>query len=201
MKPIQQWTSADILELVKKVDKKTWVTISVVAGLGILILAFVVWPAWVTRFKIRAELSVVENQMRTVSTLEKRKPEWDRNKSVYQKFIQDAKARLYTSGEVSLLLGQISKLAKDSKVSIVASKPKDFVGEFPKPFNEQYQGNLYDFTVEGGYHDLGGFMGRIENNPKLLQIQIFELKPNDQSPKSQLVSISLSAVSFKKDKP
>ena len=200
MKPIQQWSAQEIIDFLKKVDKKTWIKV----GLGVLAvigtLIFIVWPAWFQRLEIRTKIKTIESQVKTLETLNKKKPEWLKNKSGYEKFIREVKQRIFMPGESSLLLGAISKIANESNVSIVASQPKEFNEKFPSPFDEQYEASLYDFVVEGSYHDLGNFAGRIESNPKILRFQRFHLKPNETNNKKHIGELSLSAVSFKKPK-
>ena len=40
MKPLNQWTSAEVIEFVKRVDKKTWVMIGSGVAASLLILVF-----------------------------------------------------------------------------------------------------------------------------------------------------------------
>lgn len=189
---------AQVIDFFKKVDKKTWIQLGA-AAVGLLVLAFVVvWPAWFKRLEIRKQIKMIEGQIQSVETLSLKKAEWLKNKESYFKLIQGAKGRLHQPGETALLLGAISKLAKESGVSIVSSQPKESASKFPPPFDGLYEASLYDFTIEGGYHDLGKFASQVESNPKLLRIQVFNLKPKEGTPKIQTAGISLSAVSFKK---
>lgn len=203
MKPLNQWTAADVinlLELLKKVDKKIWIRVGIGVVAFAILFGLIIWPAWFRRVQIRSQIAKVKGQIITVETLNRKKPEWLQNQSDYTKFIQSAKERLYMPGETSLLLGAIAKLADESKINIVASRPKDLVDKFPVPFDEQYEGNIYDFTVEGSYHALGEFISKIESNPKLLRVRLFLLDPKEVSPETHIADVSLSAVSFKKGK-
>ena len=107
---------------------------------------------------------------------------------------------MYKPGESSLLLGVISKMAEESKASVIASKPTEYAEKFPLPFNDQYEGNSYDFSLEGGYHDLGTFISKIESNDKLLRVQSFSIRPQEDGAEKHLADVNLSAVSFKKGK-
>ena len=197
---LRQITPARILDFFKKVDKRTWIKTGLGAFLILILGLLIIWPAWFQRVEIRGKIKNLEGQINTLHTLTQKKAEWLRNKEEYSNLIRDAKAKLYEPGEGSLLLGAISKLAKESKVSIVASQPKDYPDKFPAPFDARYEGTLYDFTLEGGYHDFGNFVSRIESHPKLLRIQLFNLKAKDGAPKVHTAAISLSAISFQKEK-
>jgi hypothetical protein len=198
MKPINQWTTADILDLVKSVDKKTWIKIGIGAAIALVVIYLIVWPAWFERPAIKNKNKALENQIMQTNALFKRKPELEKSKGEYAKIIEGAKSRLYQPGESSLLLGVISKMAQEANVSIIASRPKPFEGTFPAPFNTLYEASSYDFTVEGKYHDMGRFISSIESNAKLLRIEKFLLKPQEKSPDKHLGELSLTAVSYKK---
>ena len=201
MKPIQQWTTADIIELLKGVDKGTWIRIGIGSAAAFILIYFLIWPAWVARPGIYKEIKAIETQIQTTNTLYRKKPELEKNRDEDMKYIQAQKTRLYLPGESSLLLGAISKKAEASKVSVIGSKPVDYLEKFPVPFDAQYEGSAYIFTLEGGYHDLGGFISKIETNEKLLRIQSFHLQPQNDNPQKHVADLSLSAVSIKKDKP
>ena len=197
MKPIGQWTTADIIDFCRKVDKKTWLKTGAAAAAGLLIFVFVIWPAWFTRVSVRGQISALESQIALSQALMKKKPEWLRQKEEYAKFIQNAKQRIYQRRETSLLLGAISKLATESRVGIVASQPKDFEGKLPAPFDQQYQAELYELTLEGSYHDLGSFIDRIESNPKFLRVQSFHISTHPESSEPYTTEVALSVVSSK----
>ncbi len=199
MKSIQQLTSKDILDLLKKIDTKTWIKIGLAAAGVISFLIVVGIPAWFERPGVKSRMRTLEDEISVTNGLILKRPELERNKQDSIKFIQGAKQQIYLPGESSLLLGAISKLGEESHISIIASKPKNYEGKLPEPFNAQYEANQYDFTVEGGYHDLATFVSRIESNPKLLRVQSFYLRPQEEKPQNHLADISLSAVSFKKE--
>ena len=203
MKPFTQWTSADVLEFLKSVDKKTWIKIGVGSGIGILFIVFIGIPAWFVRPGIKSRLSDIQGQIQMVETLKLKKPLLLKSKTEVLNFIQTSKEKLFKPGETSLLLGAISRLADESKVSIIASSPKEATEKFPAPFDAKYEANLYDFTIEGGYHEIGTLIGRIESNPKMFRIQDFQLRPNQTKGKeaTQVASMTVAAVSVKEGAP
>ena len=199
-KPLRQWSGADFLEFAKSVDKFTWIKTVIVGTIFGVLLIFVVWPAWVVRMEMRSRMKTIQSSISASENLSKKQTELTKNKEEYLKYIQDTKNRLYTHDEISFLLGAVSKLAQESHVSIVSSHPREFEGKFPAPFDDQYETKLFDFIVEGKYHDLGEMVGRLELNPKILRIQSFGIKPNETSAEKHIGEFTLSVVSFKKGK-
>lgn len=198
MKPIQQWTAADIIDFLKSVDKKTWIKIAVGAGIAAVLIVFIVWPAWIMRLDIRKQIKTIEGQMKSLETLGPKRAEWLKNKELYLKIIEEAKKRLFIPQETSLLLGQISKKAEDAKISIISSMPKEYDSKFPPPFDQQYDASLYQYSLEGGFHEVGKFLASIESNDKLLQLQTAHILPNEASQKSHSATVLVTAVAIKK---
>ena len=135
MKALNEITLPEIIDFLKKVDKKTWIKIGIISGVALLLGVVVLWPAWFQRFEIRGKLKAIQEQIQMFETLTKQEPHLLRRKEETLQFIYGAKERLFQAGEASLLLGQISKLANESNVGIIASKPKEFEGEFPATLN------------------------------------------------------------------
>ncbi len=198
MKPLNQYTTAEILEMLKKVDKKTWIKIGAGATIFFAVAYLFIIPAWIKRLEVKAKIKDLENKMQITQNLLRKQPILLKDKEKFLGLANEVKGRLYQPGEASLLLGLVSKFAEESKVSVVASTPKPFDGKFPPPFDAQYEASLYDFTVEGGYHDLATFISRIESHTKVLRVQRYNLRPQEDKPLTHLADVSLSAVSVKK---
>lgn len=197
---LSEMTPADILELLKGIDKKTWIKIGGGAAAVLVLIYFFVYPAWIERLTVKSQLEAVTAQVAQTNNLFRKKPELMRTKEESVKFTQSSKDRLYTPAEASLLLGTISKMANDSKVSIVASKPKPPEGKFPVPYDSLYESSLYEVTLEGGYHAVGDFVSRVESNPKILRIQSLNIHPKEESQDVHLVDVTLAAISVKQQK-
>lgn len=203
-KPFNQWTTSDFVSIAKTVDKATWIKIGAGAAVALVFGYFIVWPAWFQRVHVDSQVKAIESQIIRVETLKRKRPEWVKNKEDYLKFISDVKGRLFAPEQASLLLGVISRIADETGVSIISSRPRDDVTEFPKPFNDRYVAARYDFTVEGGYHDLGLFVSRIESYSKNLRVDIFHVTPRESSEEdgtveSLIATMTLSAVSLIED--
>jgi len=196
-KPFTQWTGADFLMVLKSLDKKTWIQV-VSGGLIAAVLGyFIIYPAWFKRAGMKSLIAVTEGQIIKLQTLKRNERGWRDDKEKYLQYIHDVKQRLYLPGETALLLGKISKIAEQTGVSIVSSMPQDVASvQFPKPFDEKFKPELYDFVVEGGYHQLGQFISQIESSPKILRVENFRLSPLDDYRDRHMAKFTLSAVSL-----
>lgn len=199
MKPLNQWSVQDIRGVIQGIDRKAWIKIGAGVTGAVVFLVFIFWPAWMLRPGVRRQVRELEDKIRVMETLTVRRPVLFKTKEDSLKVIQAAKEQLFQPGGTTLLLGSISQLADESKVKIIASSPKDVVEKFPEPFDTQYEGSLYEFTVEGGYHDIGLFVSKIESQAKLLRIHSFYLRPNKESENAvaHLADLGISAVSLK----
>ncbi len=198
MKPVTQWTARDIVAFIQSFDMRTRILAATGLAFMIIFTVFIALPAWVDRPAIIEKIKTIQLQRMSYQNLVRIKPQMIEERKRAAEYIQRAKDRLYSSQEASLLLGAISRLAKETRVTILSSKPKELENVFPAPFNDQYQAFIYDFTVEGAYHDIGRFVSKIESNPKLLRIQRIRILPKDATSNIQTADLELSATSFKK---
>jgi len=194
MKPIKQWTFASIVEFAKGVDKRMWMAIGVGAVAFLLIFVFLVIPAWIERPMFRQQVQSMEAQIRQVKSLDQKRLLWEENQKVFGDLIKETQSRVFTVEERGLLLGQISKMAQESRVDVLASKPTADKVVFPAPYHLKYQPSGYEFTVQGGYHDLGSFVSRLENSGKLLRVQSIQITPSDKSPERHIAQLKLWAI-------
>ncbi|HTL48743.1 MAG TPA: type 4a pilus biogenesis protein PilO [Verrucomicrobiae bacterium] len=196
MKPLNQMTPQDFLVLAKSIDKKTWTMIGAGAAGALLLTYFLVWPAWIKRPMVKTQIAAVQGQIIQLQTLRRKKTVWTQEKEASEKFIKDVKGRLYFPGETSLLLGKIARLADESQIKIVSSSPQEVKTDFPKPFDAKYKADYFDFTVEGGYHQIADFISRVESYDKILRVEDFTITPEEDTPEKHMVHLTLSAVSL-----
>jgi len=194
MKPLNQWTFADVIAFLKSVDKKTWITV-LSGGVGLLlVIVFLVVPAWIERPLLRRDIQSMEDQIRQVNALNQKRPGWEEKERVFGSLIEETQKRVFTEDSLGMLLGQISKMANESHVDMLASKPLTEKAVFTAPYNLKYQPSGYGFTMQGGYHDLGNLASRIESHKKLLRIQSLEIKPEGKTPDRHVAELKLWAI-------
>ena len=193
MKPLNL-LFADGIAFLKNVDKKVWV-VGFLCTIGfLLVVVFLVIPAWIERPMLRRDIQSMETQIRQVNDLNKKRPEWEENQKVFGSLIENTRARVFTDEEMDMLLGSTSKMASESRVEVLASKPLTEKIAFAAPYHLIFQPRGYEFTVQGGYHDLGNFMSRIESHTKLLRIQSLEIVPDKKMSERQIAVLKLWAI-------
>ena len=194
MKPLNQWTFADVISFVKSVDKKIWLTVLSCAVGFLLVVVFLAIPAWIERPRLRRDIQSMEAQIRQVNALNQKRLGWEENQRVFGLLIEETQKRVFTEDSMGMLLGQISKMASESRVDVLASKPLTEKAVFAAPYNLKYQPSGYEFTVQGGYHDLGNLASRIEGHEKLLRIQSIEIVPAEKTPDRHVAELKLWAI-------
>jgi Tfp pilus assembly protein PilO len=194
MKPLNRWTSAEVIAFVKSVDKKVWVIVLSGAVIFLLMVVLLIVPAWIERPMLRRDIESMEAQIRQVNILNQKRLIWEKDQKVFSSLIDGTRARVFTAEDMGLLLGQVSKMAVESGVDVLASRPSNEKTVFSAPYNLKYQSNGYEFTVQGGYHDLGKLTSRIETHHKLLRIRSLEIVPAEKTPNRHVIELRLWAI-------
>lgn len=195
MKPITQWTPTDAIDFLKKVDKKLWRPIALIGVASLLVFVFIIIPAWFERWQVKAELQGLEAKVLMVENLARNEILWQKQSREYQELIRTTRQRIYSSAETALLAGEVSRLAKESRVTIVSSRPHDSNAKFPAPFDARYGLRSYQFVLNAGFHAFGDFLSRIENHPKFLQIQALNIQAAEKPDSLPKIEVSIAAVS------
>ncbi|MBI4711420.1 MAG: type 4a pilus biogenesis protein PilO [Candidatus Omnitrophica bacterium] len=193
MKPLNL-PFADILAFVKTVDKKTWVIVVACAVVFLLVVIFLVIPAWIERPMLRRDIQGMKAQIRQINELNEKQKGWEESRKVFGALIESTQARVFTAGDMDMLLGQVSKMASESRVDVLTSKPLTEKAVFPSPYNIKYQPSGYEFSVQGGYHDLANLASRIEGHEKLLRIHSLEIVPAEKTPERHIAELTLWAI-------
>jgi Tfp pilus assembly protein PilO len=194
MKPLNQLHFADFITFAKSVDKKTQVTVLSSALGFLLFLVFMIIPAWIERPLLRRDIQSMEAQIRQVKAMNQKRQGWEENEKVFGLLIEDTQKRVFTAEDLGLLLGHVSKMADESKVDMLASQPLVEKKAFPAPYHLKYKPSGYEFTVQGGYHDLATLVSRIEDHEKLLRIRSIEITPAEKAPERHLTELKLWAI-------
>ena len=200
-KPFNRWSSEELLDRLKKMERKTQIKIGFTA-LGIVILIpFFVWPAWVMRFQNDAQIEDLKLRISSAKAQILLEPKLLEEKKNYEAFIANTYSRLFTEGETQRLLGILTELGRKSKVALLSSQPTtDTPVPIPAPFDVKYRVLSYQISVEGDYHALATFVSEIENYPKNLRVDQFSITPQADKPLVHNTEIRLS-VFLRKDRP
>ena len=96
--------------------------------------------------KVQAELASIEKQ-------------WD-----------EAKKLLPETKQMPELLTQVTLAGQRSRVDFLTFEPQ------PVQMKQIYAENPIALTVQGGYHDVGAFLGRVSNLPRIVNVRSVNLK-------------------------
>jgi type IV pilus assembly protein PilO len=102
----------------------------------------------------------------TASRLPQVKAEYDQ----LSKNWEETKSLLPTEKEMAELLTQVTVAGQRTGVDFHLFQPRP-----PAP-REIYMENPIEVTVQGGYHDIGSFLGRVSNLPRIVNVKSIDLK-------------------------
>ena len=95
--------------------------------------------AWIERPVLRRDIQAMEAQIRQVNSLNQKRQGWEKDLKAYGPFIENIQKSVFTDENVGMLLGQISRLARESRVDVLASKPLAEKAVFQAPYHLKYQ--------------------------------------------------------------
>jgi len=135
--------------------------------------------------KASAEL---EKARRSVDNL----PQLERESAELQKKWKQAEALLPSDKEVAELLTQVTRAGEQSGVKFELFRPRQ-----PRP-QEFYNENPVEVRVSAGYHQLGMFLSRVANLPRLVNVSDLNLvgKEAKQDKKKKVSSDHTLTASF-----
>lgn len=196
-KSFTQWTGQEVMEGFRALNKRQKIQIGVAAvGVAILI-PFVVWPAWVTRFQIGAEVRGLEIGISSAQTQISLEPALIKAQQEFDAFIRQTRSRLLSEEEAQGITGILTNIAERSKASLLSSQPEKDLPKVPPPFDASYIPISYQLVVEGGYHALAAFISEVENYEKLFRVDEFFLMAREETPGVHVAEIRLSAFAFR----
>jgi type IV pilus assembly protein PilO len=147
--------------------------------------------------ELRAEYEKVSGELekarRTVGNL----PQLERESAELQKKWEQAEDLLPTDKEVAELLTQITRAGEQSGVEFEMFRPRQ-----PKP-HEFFNENPVEIKVTAGYHQLGMFLSRVANLPRLVNVAELNLvgnkpkgKKQEKTPTDHTLSASFTATAY-----
>ena len=109
----------------------------------------------------------------------------------------EAKTLLPTEKEMAELLSQVTVAGQRSGVIFHLFEPKA-----PTP-REIYMENPIEITVQGGYHEIGLFLGRLSNLPRIINVKRIDMKnvtptghSADGEPLPEVVEATMSLAAY-----
>jgi len=104
--------------------------------------------------------------------------------------------RLSREKEIPALLESLSKLARDSRVKILGITPLQKVRA---SMGRIYQEVPISINAQSGYHELGNFINKLENDKRFMQISNLSVRANRNNAKWHNIRFVVYAYMFKGD--
>ena len=199
-KPLSQWTTKDIGDYFRGLDRRTQIRLGAFSVGGLLFTIFILWPAWFSRFQVENEILMLRGQIRSAQVKISEIPKLAEEQKQHETVVEESRSRLIKESERETIVGIIAGIAKKSGVTLLGEEPQDLQGpdsKPPPPFDAQYLKITYWVTVEGDYHSLAEFIKGIENHPKILRVEELSIIPKEQTPKVHLGQILVSAFALR----
>ncbi|MEE9500213.1 MAG: type 4a pilus biogenesis protein PilO [Candidatus Omnitrophota bacterium] len=108
--------------------------------------------------------------------------------------------RLSREKELPVLLENLSRMAKESQVRILGITPYGTRLKAQKGTGEEksvYQEVPIAITAQSGYHELGSFINRLENDQRYMQISHMKIKPGHADKDQHEIDFVVYAYTFK----
>ncbi len=158
---------------------------------GILAVDYLILIRPITSFFSQgmSKSSMIAQEVKDLETDQK-------NKALITKALQDAKERLaktesrfVTSGELPVLLENLSKLASESGVRISSLQPMEAA---PEESAKRYA--LVPIRVQAlaGTHELGGFLSRLESDAIFFHVANLKISENPAHNRKHLVELQIA---------
>lgn len=200
-KPFYKWTSKEMADYLKGLDRKTQVRILAISLGSLAFLIFIAWPAWILRPQIQSRLDTLRIQNRTAQTTIYQEPKILEERKEHEAMVAQAAGRLLKEGEGERVVGILAGLAEKSRVSLVSVEPEsddpEAGAKLAPPFDAKYRRFSYWVTVEGGYHSLAQFVSEIENHPKILRVEELRIAAKEETPRAHLGQALVSAFALR----
>ncbi len=108
--------------------------------------------------------------------------------------------RLSREKELPVLLENLSGMAEKSQVKILSITPHDTGRKTRRGIDEEesvYQEIPIAITAQSGYHELGSFINRLENDQRYMQISHIKINPDQGDSEKHKVEFVVYAYTFK----
>ncbi len=196
---------AQLEEALKKLNlgknkRETYMILGVGAAfIGVLYFNFMIRPKLDEMGKNGKEIRTLRAELDQIKNSVSREPAL---KSSYDNMIgkvQSYEKRLPAKTEIPLLLEQLSKIARETGVKILAITPSNVKKTKVEKEDKPYVEIPISVTAQGGYHELGTFLNRMEKSDRFMKIAELLISTNSQDKKSHNLEMIVSTYVLLKD--
>jgi len=145
--------------------------------------------------KLRMEIKAVQNDLEFKDRLKAKRVSLEDQLKLYAN-------KLSRERELPSLLEDLSRTARTSNIKILGITPQDKALakiSLRAKESEVYQEHPISVTAESGYHQLGTFVNKLENNERFMRIADINIKANKANPKRHDVEFVVCAYTFKEN--
>lgn len=142
---------------------------------------------------LKRDIELAENAIANIENFKKRIATLGAEVASYED-------KLPARKDTALILGHLSKIAKDLGVKIVEIKElkEAEVGKAPGA-RRLYDEALIGINMKAGYHQLGRFINRVETETPLMKIHDIQIKADPKSPREHNAKLIVSAFILAKE--
>lgn len=142
----------------------------------------------------RIEIKTVRRDLAHEDLLKKRLEALEQKMGRYEK-------KLSREKEIPMLLENLSKLAKNSRVKILSITPIE--KKLKAPAEAAIEDSVYQevpiaINAQSGYHELGTFINRLENSERYMQVSDIKIKSGKANPKRHDIEFIVYVYTFEK---
>ena len=178
---------------VATVDRKTLTQYGIWGGAFLVFVLLFLVPLLAKNKSAADEVNQLKSKITTARSIIGRLSEMRKQKEAFGARMERVRVGFFKAEEAKQLIEIISKTAAESKVRITASQPAGQEVVLPPPFDQVYRPLSYELTVEGGYHDFGMFLYRLEHYSKNFAIREFKMTTDKNTPGIQKGLITVTA--------
>ena len=140
--------------------------------------------------QMKQDISQTKNDLEHQEILEKRLEKLKNQIDLY-------KDKLPAEHEIPIILEDLSKMAKDSYVKILGINPVGLRGTEEKKTGT-YRKIPIMISAKAGYHELGGFINRIEDADRFMEISDIRINANPKSPRNHEIVLIVTLYALAK---
>jgi type IV pilus assembly protein PilO len=172
-------------------SRKIVILVVLIAAVVGLFLYLIYWPNLDVLKKKKAEVEVLERQVRELRTVAANMKRFQEEAVKLREELRIAILQLPTSKEIPSLLSNISQLGKDSGLEFLLFKP---IGEVNKEF---YAEIPVEIRVKGTYNNVAVFFDKVGKLPRIVNISEVSMDSAKEVLGRWEINTSCTATTFK----
>ena len=175
------------------VDRKSLIQNAAMGAALFIFIFFFFLPLLMQNKKMADKLNNLKWKIGQSKVKIERIPELTKQKELFGARTEQVRKQFFDAKEADQLIGIISSMAADSGVKINASRPTEKTLELPPPFAQMYVAQSYELIVEGGYHNLGMFINKLEHYSKNFAVHSIHIASGQKGSSAQQCTLTLTA--------